>query len=135
MSRKIAREYAYKLIFEYIFSGTPNARTYEIFASADMDENDLTYLETAYRGVIEHYDELLDDIRRYSQSFAIERIYKTDLSALLLAIFEMKYMQNIPLSVSISEAIILVKKYSTEKSNVFVNGILSSVYKEIKAKQ
>ena len=43
----------------------------------------------------------------------------------------MKYMDDIPLNVSISEAVELVKIYSTEKSHAFVNGILSSVYKNI----
>ena len=135
MSRKIAREYAYKLIFEYIFSKTTNPRTYQIFACADIDESDAAYLEKIYQGVTTKYDELICDIERYSQSFAIDRIYKTDLSALLLAIYEMKYMDDIPLSVSISEAVVLVKKYSTEKSNAFVNGILSSVYKELTEKK
>jgi N utilization substance protein B len=131
MSRKIAREYAYKLIFEFLFSKTPNQRTYKLFSSADIDENDVRYLEKVYNGVADKYDELIETISKYSSGFAIDRIYKTDLSALLLAIYEMKYVDDIPLSVSISEAVILVKKYSTEKSNTFVNGILSSVYKEL----
>lgn len=131
MSRKTAREYAYKLIFEYIFSKVPNTRTFQLFAYADIDENDLHYLEKVYYGVIDNYSELLSVIEKYSHGFAVERIYKTDLSAMLLAIYEMKYMEDIPLSVSISEAVSLVKKYSTEKSNAFVNGILSSFYKEL----
>ena len=48
-----------------------------------------------------------------------------------MAIYEMKYMKDIPLSVSINEAIIIVKKYSTDKSHTFVNGILASVYKDL----
>ncbi len=135
MSRKIAREYAYKLIFEYIFSETPNLRTFKIFTNADIDESDVNYLERVYYGVINNYDEIINEISKYSQSFALDRIYKTDLSALILAIYEMKYMEDIPLSVSISEAVVLVKKYSTEKSNTFVNGILSSVYKELTEKK
>ena len=67
----------------------------------------------------------------FSNGFNIDRIYKLDLAALLLATYEMKYMDDIPLSVSISEAVELVKTYSTEKSNSFVNGILSSVYKSL----
>ena len=133
MSRKVAREYAYKLIFEYSFSRVPNLHTYTLFASADVDDNDVKYLEKVYYGVIDKYDEILGIIAQYADGFALDRIYKTDLSALVLAIYEMKYMVDIPASVSISEAVILVKKYSTEKSNSFVNGILSSVYKEITA--
>ncbi len=131
MSRKIAREYAYKLIFEFLFSNTVNNRTYELFKCADLDDNDIEYLEKVYSGVIANYTDLLETISHYSHGFAIDRIYKADLSALLLAIYEMKYMKDIPLSVSINEAIIIVKKYSTDKSHTFVNGILASVYKDL----
>ena len=99
-----------------------------------MEEGDVAYLNNVYLGVIKNKKELFDTIEKYSQGFSIERIYKTDLAALLLAIYEMKYMRNeIPLSVSINEAVVLVKHYSTEKSHSYVNGILSSVYKEITA--
>lgn len=132
MSRKTAREYAYKLIFEYLFSRVRNNKTYQVFTNADLDQEDIKYLEEVYSGVIGHYDELTDTIEKYSHGFTVERIYKTDLSALLLSIYEMKYMRDsIPLSVSINEAVVLVKHYSTDKSHSFVNGVLSSVYKEI----
>ncbi len=132
MSRKTAREYAYKLVFEYLFGKVANDRTYQVFTNADLDAEDVRYFDKVYRGIIDHYDELTSTIEKYSHGFAVERIYKTDLSALLVSIYEMKYMKDeIPLSVSINEAVVLVKRYSTEKSHSFVNGILSSVYKEL----
>ena len=134
MSRKIAREYAYKLVFEYLFNHTKNTKTYDVFTNADLDAEDVKYLEKVYSGITEHFDELISVVEKYSQGFVADRIYKTDLSALLVAIYEMKYMnKEIPLSVSINEAVVLVKHYSTEKSHSFVNGILSSVYKEVTA--
>ena len=132
MSRKIAREYAYKLVFEYLFNNAVNEKTYDIFTGADLDEGDKKYLNDVYLGVIKNYAKLSETIGKYSSGFAISRIYKTDLAALLVAVYEMTYMRDeIPLSVSINEAVLLVKHYSTEKSHSFVNGILSSVYKEI----
>ncbi len=134
MSRKTAREFAYKLIFEYLFNGVKNSRTYEIFSNADLASEDIKYLDSVYTGVIDHCNELKETVEKYSHGFSVERIYKTDLSALYLAIYEMKYMsKEIPLSVSINEAVLLVKHYSTERSHSFVNGILSSVYKELTA--
>ena len=65
----------------------------------------------------------------------LERIFKPDLAALLLALYEMYYMDDIPLSVSIAEAVELVKRYSTDKSNQYVNGVLSTVYKRLSAKE
>ena len=110
MSRKVARENTYKLIFEYLFGRTPNARTYSVLSCGDMDENDIKYMEKAYYGVIENYDELTEIIKKYSEGFALDRIFKPDLSALLLAIYEMKYMDDIPAPVSINEAVELVKR-------------------------
>ena len=129
MSRKTARENVYKLIFEYLFSGTPNTRTYSIF-SATETEDDVDYMQKAYYGVIEKYPELKETIKKYAEGFDFSRIFKPDLAALLLAIYEMKYMPDIPNAVSINEAVELVKTYSTDKSHVFVNGILASVNKE-----
>lgn len=134
MSRKVARENAYKLVFEYLFNFVPNNKTYSVFSNGDMDDSDIKYLEKVYYGVIENYDELCRVISDYSQGFALDRIYKPDLSALLIAIYEMKYMEDIPTSVSINEAVDLVKRYSTDRSNSFVNGILAAVNKKITEK-
>ncbi|MFI3229368.1 MAG: transcription antitermination factor NusB [Bacillota bacterium] len=130
-SRKIARDFAYKLVFEYLFVKEINHDSLEKSLAATSTESNRDYISEAYIGVIEHYDELIEVIKKYARRFALERIYKSDLAALLLAIYEMKYIDNIPLSVSISEAVELVKLYSTEKSNKFVNGLLSSVFKEL----
>lgn len=135
MSRKIARENTYKLIFEFLFNKTPNNRTYSVFSLGEMDDSDVAYMEKVYYGVINRYDELSEIISKYSQGFALDRIYKPDLSALLLAVYELKYMDDIPPAVTINEAVDLVKKYSTDKSNVFVNGILSAVNKSISEKK
>lgn len=129
--RKKARDGVYKLIYEFLFSGEANERTFAIMTAADMPAEELDYMKRAYYGVIEHIDELKSIVAQYAVGFDIVRIYKPDLAALVLAIFEMKYMDDIPLNVSISEAVELVKIYSTEKSHAFVNGILSSVYKNI----
>jgi len=131
LSRKKARDAVYKLIYEYLFVGEENPKSLEMISSADISENDFDYIREAYHGVIEMYPELVTIIEKYSDKFALHRIFKLDLAALLLAIYEMKYMSDIPRNVSISEAVELVKLYSTEKSHQYVNGILSSVYKEL----
>ncbi|MDE6189523.1 MAG: transcription antitermination factor NusB, partial [Clostridia bacterium] len=89
------------------------------------------YINDTINGVKEHYDELLSLIAENSKNFKLDRIYKSDLAALLLACYEMKYIEDIPLKVSISEAIELVKIFSTENSNKFVNGVLKGVFNEL----
>lgn len=135
MSRKLARESVYKLIFEYLFSKKANQRTFEILTSIELAEVDKKYMLSAYTGVIKKYDELIGIIEELSEGFVLDRIFKPDLAALLLALYEMYYMEDIPHSVSISEAVELVKKYSTDKSNQYVNGLLSTVYKKLNNKE
>ena len=135
MSRKNARETVYHLVFEFLFLGRANDVTFNIVSSPQDVAQEIDYVKDVYRGVIQNYEELLGYIAKYSETFTVDRIFKPDLAAMLIAIYEMKYRDDIPLSVSISEAIELVKRYSTEKSNKYVNGILSSVYKELTTKE
>ena len=132
MSRKSAREYAYKLVFEYISQKDANTPTKDqIFQDPNLTQSDAEYITQVYQGVQEHYDDLINLISENAKNFKIERIFKPDLAALLLAICEMKYIEDIPMNVSISEAVELVKMYSTDKSYTFVNGVLAGVYKEL----
>ncbi len=132
--RKKSRDSVLKLIYEYLFSHEINEKTLLIMTTGEMPMAEVDYITTAYKGVIKNYDDLKDTIAKYARGFDVDRIYKLDFAALLLAVYEMKYMDDIPLGTSIAEAVELVKTYSTEKSYSFVNGILSSVYKELTAK-
>ncbi len=134
VQRKQSRDSVFKLIYEYLFSQSINEKTLMMMTAGDMPMAEIDYINTVYHGVINHVDELKEIIVKYARGFGLDRIYKLDLAALLLAIYEMKYMDDIPLGTSIAEAVELVKIYSTEKSYSFVNGILSSVYKELTAK-
>ena len=98
----------------------------------DIQEADGEYIRKVVYGVKDHYEELMTLIATNSKNFKVERIYKPDLAALLLACFEMKYMEDIPLAVSINEVIEIVKAFSTENSSKFVNGVLKGVYNILK---
>lgn len=127
--RKTAREVAFKLIFEYLFGGQYNDQTLADLSKEYSLDGEKKYVSKVYNGVIEKYDELCEIISKNAIGFSIDRIYKIDKAILLLAIYEIKYMKDIPYAVSINEAVELSKKYSTEKSAPFVNGILSKIKK------
>ena len=132
MSRRSARLSAYQLIFGYLFSKEIDYKTCETMKGAeDISESDAEYIDNVVNGVKEHYDELMQMIADNSKNFKIDRIYKPDLAGLLLACYEMKYIPDIPLKVSISEVIEIVKTFSTENSNKFVNGVLKGVFNEL----
>ena len=124
MSRRDARDVAFKLIFAYVFDNEKNVDALEEY-TAESDSDDKAYVSEVYNGVILHFDELMEDVKNNAEKFDVSRIYKIDLAVILLALYEIKFMSEIPFKVSVDEAVTLARKYSTEKSGKYINGILS----------
>lgn len=129
MSRRDARDIAFKLIFSYTFDRERNMDSLEEY-SLSLDADDKAYVLDVYNGVIAHYEELLEDVKNSAEKFDVGRIYKTDLAIVLLALYEIKHVSSIPYKVSVDEAVSLAHKYSTEKSGKYINGILSKFARE-----
>ena len=129
MTRKMAREEAFILIFEKVFSGDSTEDILDLAGEArDLVPDD--YIKTVFFGVYDKVEELDGIISENAVGCRIDRISKTALCVLRLALYEIKYMSDIPLSVSINEAVEICKKYATEADASFVNGILSTVAKK-----
>lgn len=129
MTRKMAREEAFILIFEKVFSGDSTEDILDLAGEArDLVPDD--YIKTVFFGVYDKVEELDGIISDNAVGWRIDRISKTALCVLRLALYEIKYMSDIPLSVSINEAVEICKKYATEADASFVNGILSTVAKK-----
>lgn len=129
MTRKQAREEAFILVFEKQF----NEDSLENIMELAVEVRDITpddYINKVFFGVYEHIDELDGVISSNAIGWKIGRISKTSLAILRLAVFEIKFMEDIPQSVSINEAVELCKKYATKEDASFVNGILASVVKQ-----
>lgn len=129
MTRKQAREEAFILIFEKEF----NDDTLEdILALAeevrDIEADD--YVKNVFFGVFENIQPIDELISNNAVGWSIKRITKTALAILRLAIYEIKFYDEIPVSVSINEAVELAKKYATKEDASFINGILSTIVKE-----
>lgn len=131
MTRKQAREEAFILVFEKEFNGNTTEEILEAAAEARELEPD-DYIKTVFSGVYDNLTEIDGLISENSVGWSINRISKTALCILRLALFEIKYMDDIPVSVSINEAVELAKKYATKEDASFINGILSTVVKKIK---
>lgn len=130
MKRKQAREEAFILIFEKVF----NTESVEDILETALEVRDLEpddYIKTVFTGVYDNIETLDGIIAENAVGWSISRISKTALSVLRLALFEIKFMDDIPVSVSINEAVELCKKYATKEDASFVNGILSTVAKSL----
>lgn len=100
--------------------------------SEDGEEFVPTYLDVLVGGVCDKKNELDEIITKHLGSkWTLSRIAKMDLIILRMAIFEMCYINNVPNTVALNEAIELTKNYSDDHSRKFVNGVLSNVMKEI----
>ncbi len=89
------------------------------------------FADPLIRGALEHREEADERIRKYSKNWDLPRIAAVDRNILRLAIFEMLHREDIPPVVSINEAVDIAKRFSTQDSGKFVNGILDSVKAEL----
>lgn len=134
MSRKNARENAFKCIYEYEFN---KEKDIEKLLESFYEENNCSDLEKEYieevtKGLVENIDDVDKVILKNLKNWSFERIAKIDLAILRLAIYEMNYIDNIPLKVSANEAVELAKTYGNTDSKSFVNGLLAKVIEEKK---
>ena len=89
------------------------------------------FAEPMIRGTLENQDEIDERIKRHARNWDLHRMAVVDRNVLRLAIFEMLHRDDIPPVVSINEAVDIAKKFSTEDSGKFVNGILDKVKSEL----
>ena len=130
MKRRQAREEAFILIFEKQFNTDSTNEILEL-ASEVRDLKPDDYIKTVFTGVYDNVELIDGIISQNAIGWKINRISKTSLCILRLAIYEMKFIDEIPVSVSINEAVELCKKYATKEDASFVNGILSTVEKSL----
>ena len=125
LSRSESREQAFMLLFSKSFDDEPLEAT--IDDNAEMFEGGVCGYAQAVVGAIEEKKEELDaDIAKFlKKGWSISRISRPSLAILRLALYEIKYIDSVPVSVSINEAVELAKKYTIGESK-FVNGILGS---------
>ena len=129
MTRKQAREEAFILIFEKEI----NDDVLEDILSLAEEVRDLNadeYIKNVFFGVFGNIQKIDEIISQNAVGWSIKRITKTALAILRLAIYEIEFYDEIPISVSINEAVELAKKYATKEDASFVNGILSTVAKQ-----
>ena len=130
--RRDSREAVYKILFAELFSGETDEEFDKlIFSEQNLNAEDIEFANSLLSKIRENKQEINDVISNFSKGYKFERLYSTDKCALIIAVCEIKYFDDIPYVVSIDEALSLVRKYSTEESLNFVNGILASLKKSL----
>jgi transcription antitermination protein NusB len=127
-SRSRCREWALQFLYQAEFAGQRRIEDLGRFWSY-FQEGDAVpaYLAELVEGVAAHLDELDALIGRHSEHWRLSRMTLVDRNLLRLAIYELVYQPQIPPKVVINEAVEMAKRYGTEASGAFVNGLLDQI--------
>lgn len=115
-----------KLVFSYNFIKDDENLYEEIMNEETLTEEDKVYIKDNLKNIKDNYSDICLIIESNLINYKLERISKTDLAILVVAIYELKYLSS-PSKVIINEAVELSKKYSQDNSYKFVNGLLAKV--------
>ena len=131
MSRKTAREAAFKAIFEIPFHSCETPGEIIDFCISNQNEeltseSDKSYFKDVTSLCFENLDQIDEKISSHLKDWTLERISKINLSILRLAFCEITYMEDIPYQVSINEAVEVAKKFGDDDSPSFINAVLAS---------
>lgn len=150
MTRGNARELAVHLIYGREFTGEePNAvvqtRLDREYYSKLSAENDIyeerpsrvqrAYIDAVTSGVASREDDLNATIQKFSIGWDVKRISRLTRCVMQLAIYEILYVEDVPIGVAISEAVRIAKKYDGDDTGAFVNGILGSFARSLDAEK
>lgn len=129
MGRKKARDNAFKCLYQLGFDFDLKLESVLEYSYEEnlSTEEEKEYISSLLKGVIANIDAIDEEILKNLKDWSIDRIAKIDLAILRLAIYEIKYVENIPVKVSVNEAVELAKMYGNETSANFVNGLLAKV--------
>lgn len=131
MTRREARELIMKMLYEMTFHPDKDANLLLEGYTQDMKGKVKDFIVNEFNGVLQHQEEIDSIIEASSTNWSINRIAKVDHMLLRMAVYELKWGEDIPQKVAINEAIEIAKVYSTDKSPKFINGILGNIAKSI----
>ena len=134
-SRSRSRQRALQILFSWDSRRQPPKEAidsfYDTLYSEEHPERD-EFVAQLVNGTIQHLEEVDDRIRRHAEHWRMERMPGVDRNILRLAVYEMTHAAT-PAAVVIDEALELARKFSSEESVQFVNGVLDAVHRELPA--
>ena len=138
MKRRELREHIFELLFRVEFNDReemPEQMKLFFESLEELSPEDQAYMEKKYERIMEKLPEIDRLLGEAAEGWKVSRMGKTDLTVLRLAVYEMKYDEDVPLGVAVNEAVELSKKFGGEGSPAFVNGVLGKIGKTGKKKK
>lgn len=129
MGRRELREQIFKLLFRIEFNEAKEMPEQQKLFFEDnektVSESDEVYISNKYENIVEKKVQIDAELNEVAEGWKTERMGKVDLTILRLAIYEIRYDEEVPTSVAINEAVELAKKFGQDGSPAFINGILA----------
>ncbi len=128
MTRRELRENIFKMLFRVEFHGHEEMEEQLCLFEEELEslkEEDLLYIKHKTNAILDRIEEIDTTINEVAYGWKTSRMGKVDLSLIRLAVYEIKFEEDIPDKVAINEAVELAKRYGTDESASFVNGILA----------
>ena len=129
MSRREMREQIFKLLFRVEFNQREEMPEQEQFFFEDEENTaalkDCDQIRDKVNRIVEKLDEIDEKLNMTAEGWQTKRMGKVDLTLIRLAVYEMKYDEDVPVGVAINEAVELAKKFGQDSSPAFVNGVLA----------
>ena len=131
MKRRLARELVLQLLFQTdMIKEEPNEKEVQDFLKQMNAPKEIwLFVLELVKGTLQHKDAIDNELSQSAKNWNLDRMAVVDRNILRLAIFELLYKDDIPMKVTINEAIELAKRYSTIESPSFINGILDKIAK------
>ncbi len=132
--RRKSREKVFQTLFMMDFLGVGPEEAIPLFPLVSGPASDAEYYRETVTGVWEHREEIDGLIRLAAENWRLERMTLVDRNILRLGTFEINWSRDIPFVVAINEAVDLGKRFGSEESGAFINGILDKI-SEIRKKK
>lgn len=127
MGRRKARESSMKLLYQLELNKSFDEEIVEgFFDNENFTEDENKYINDSLKKIKENLDVIDCNIEKHIEGWKKDRLSKVDLAILRIAIYEITYRDDIPTEVSINESIEISKKFSSDESSKFINGVLGS---------
>lgn len=130
MSRRQIREMIFKMVFRVEFHSCDEVpEQFRLFLEAEAEpaEDERDYIQKKVEDIVKHLEKIDALINELTENWKTSRMAKVDLAIIRLAVYEMRYDEDVPVGVAINEAVELAKKYGEENSASFVNGVLARI--------
>ena len=130
--RRKAREFALQMLYQFDVSNEFEYLINEFWSKKDVPDDVKEFADNIVEGVVKNLHSIDNMLIRSAANWSIDRMALVDRNIMRIAVYELLFIKNIPVKVTINEAIEIAKRFGGEESSAFINGILDKIIKDYK---